>query len=85
MTHRHVLLETALKHGHRRHTPTPHRHVRQLVSRPVRSDGEQVRPGVVHPADDEVGADVPLVLKEVLFEHGHGGDDLGFAARGEGV
>jgi hypothetical protein len=51
----------------------------------MRGDGEQVRPGIVHPADDEVGADVALVLEEVLFEHGHGGDDLGFAAGGEGV
>ena len=34
---------------------------------------------------DEVGADVPLVPEEVLFEHGHDGDDAGFAAGGEGV
>lgn len=51
----------------------------------MRRHGEQVRPGLVHPADDEVGTDVTLVLEEVLFEHGHGRHDLGFTAGGECV
>lgn len=46
---------------------------------------EERCPGGVDPGNDEVGADVALVLEEVLLEHGHAGDDAGFAACGEGV
>ena len=85
MTDRHVFLEAALKHGHGRHTPTPHGHVRQLVRAPMRGHGEQVGPRLVDSTDDEVGTDVALVLKEVLLEHGHRGHDLGFTAGRQGV
>jgi len=48
-------------------------------------DSEEVRAGGVAAADDEVGADVALVAEEMLLEHGHAGDDAGFAVGGEGV
>ena len=47
--------------------------------------GEEVGACGVAAGDDEVGADVALVAEEVLLEHGHAGDDTGFAAGGEGV
>ena len=51
----------------------------------MRVHGEEVGPGGITAGDDEVSADVALVAEEVLFEHGHDGDDAGFAAGGEGV
>ena len=47
--------------------------------------GEEPGSCRVAAGDDEVRADVALVAEEVLFEHGHGGDDARGAARGEGV
>ena len=39
----------------------------------------------VHPRNDEIRADVALVLEEVLLQHRHAGHDARFAARREGV
>ena len=47
--------------------------------------GEQAGAGRIAACYDEVGANVALVLEEVLFEHGHCGDDAGGAAGREGV
>ena len=47
--------------------------------------GEESGSCRVAAGDDEVRANVALVAEEVLFEHGHGGDDARGAARGEGV
>lgn len=46
---------------------------------------EQIDAGRVNACDNQVRADVPLVLEEVLFELGDGGDDAGGTAGGEGV
>ena len=48
-------------------------------------DGEEVSAGRVDPGHDEVGADVALVLEEVLLEQRHARYDAGLAAGGEGV
>ena len=48
-------------------------------------DCEEVASRRIAPCYDEVGADVSLVSEEVLLEHGHDGDDAGFAVGGEGV
>lgn len=48
-------------------------------------DGEKVRAGRVAAANYEVSADVALVAEKMLLEHGHAGDDAGFAVGGEGV
>lgn len=60
-THRQILLVSAFKDGHGSHTSTPHRHVRQLVCRPMRMHGEEVSARIVDAADNEIGADVALV------------------------
>ena len=39
----------------------------------------------VHARNDEICADMALVLEEVLLQHRHAGDDTGFAACGKGV
>ena len=35
--------------------------------------------------NDEVGSNVTLIAEEMLLEHGHAGNDAGFAAGGKGV
>lgn len=47
--------------------------------------GEQMRTRGIHPGDDKVRPDVPLVPEEVLLEQRHAGDDAGLPAGGEGV
>jgi len=39
----------------------------------------------VDAGDDEIGADMALVAEEVLFQHGHDGDDAWGSAGGQGV
>ena len=39
----------------------------------------------IHARNDEIRADVALVLEEVLLQHRHAGDDARLAARREGV
>jgi len=39
----------------------------------------------VNASDNQVGANIPLVLEEVLFELGDGCDDTGGTAGGEGM
>lgn len=36
-------------------------------------------------SDNKVCSDVTLVAEEMLFEHGHTGDDAGLAAGGESM
>lgn len=46
---------------------------------------KQMVPRRIAPRHHEIRADVALVAEEVLLQHGHDGDDAGFAAGGEGV
>ena len=48
-------------------------------------NGEESYPGGVNPSNDKVCADVALVAEEVLFQHGHAGDDSWLAAGRESV
>jgi hypothetical protein len=78
-------LPLRLEDGHGRQRARAHGHVRQLVGGAVGMDCEEVGAGRVDAGDNEVGANVTLVLEEVLLEHGHAGDDAGLAAGGQGV
>jgi len=51
----------------------------------MRSYGEEMTTSLVDPTDNEIGADVTLVLEEVLFEHSHGRYDLRFATCRKGM
>jgi hypothetical protein len=46
---------------------------------------EESNTGRVNASYDEVGTNVSLVAEEMLLEHGHTGDDSGFAAGGKRV
>jgi hypothetical protein len=48
-------------------------------------DSKEVRAGWVAAGDDEVGANVALVTEQVLFQHGHDGDNAWFAVGTESV
>lgn len=48
-------------------------------------DGVETDAGWVHAGNDEVCADVALVLEEVLLEHSHAGNNARLAACGERV
>lgn len=48
-------------------------------------DGEETDARGVNAGNHQIRADVALVAEEVLFEHGHTGDDSWGAAGGEGV
>lgn len=48
-------------------------------------DGEEMCASGVNTGNDEVSANVTLVAEQVLFQHGHAGNDAGLAAGGEGV
>lgn len=81
----HVGLPLSLEHAHGRQTTGSHCHVGKLVCRTVCVDCEEVCAGGIAACDDEVCADVTLVAEEMLFEHGHDGDNAWLAAGGEGV
>lgn len=69
-----------LENTHGRQATTAHSDVRELVCAAVGVDGEEVGASGIAASNDEVGTDVTLVAEEVLLEHGHAGDDAGFAA-----
>jgi hypothetical protein len=62
-----------------------HGHVRELVGGAVGVNGEEADARGIHAGDDEIGADMALVAEEVLFQHGHDGDDAWRPAGGQGV
>lgn len=78
-------LPLGLEDGHGGQGAGAHGDVGELVGGTVGVDSEEVGSRGVDAGDDEVSANVALVLEEVLLEHGHAGDDAGLAARGEGV
>jgi hypothetical protein len=81
----HVGLPLGLEHAHGSQTTRTHRHVWELVCRTVRVDCEEVCSGGIASCHDKICANVTLVAEQMLFEHGHDGDDTRFAAGGEGV
>lgn len=80
-----VGLPLRLEDAHGGEAAGAHGDVGELVGATMGVDGEEVDARRVAAGDDEVGADVALVLEEVLLEEGHGGDDAGLAAGGQGV
>jgi hypothetical protein len=80
-----VRLPHGLEHRHGSQRSRPHRHIGELIRRPVRVHGEQSNARRIHPGNHQIRADVALVSEEVLLEHGHAGDDARVAARRERV
>lgn len=80
-----VALPLCLEHRHGSERARPHGNIGQFVGRAVSVHGKEVGTGGVYAGNDEVGTDVALVPEEMLLEHGHAGDDAGFAAGGEGM
>ena len=78
-------LPQGLEDGHGGQGTGAHGDVGQLVGAAVGVDGEEVGAGGVDAGDDQVGADVALVLEQVLLQEGHAGDDAGLPAGGQGV
>jgi hypothetical protein len=81
----HVWLPLSLEHAHGSQTSRTHRYVWKLVGRTVCVDCEEVCSGGVASCHHKICANVTLVAEQMLFEHGHDGDDARFAAGGEGV
>jgi hypothetical protein len=80
-----VFLPLGLEDGHGGEGAGAHGHVRELVGRAVSVNGEEADARGVDAGDDEIGADMALVTEEVLFQHGHDGDDAWGPASGQGV
>lgn len=80
-----VGLPLGLKDAHGGEGAAAHGDVGQFVGAAVGVDGEEVGAGGIAAGDDEVGANVALVAKEVLLEHGHAGDDAWLTAGRERV
>jgi hypothetical protein len=70
-THLQIWPPSRLKHGHSSERARTHGNVRQLVSRTVGMDGEQVGAGGIDTAQHECGADVTLVPVMSPLVHAH--------------
>lgn len=75
-----IRLPSRLEDRHSRETARTHGHIGQLVGRAVSVDREEVGSRGVDASHDEIRADMALVAKEVLLEHGHACDDTRLAA-----
>jgi hypothetical protein len=80
-----VFLPLGLEDRHGGEGARAHGHVRELVGGAVGVNGEEADARGIHAGDDEIGADMALVTEEVLFQHGHDGDDAWRPAGGQGV
>lgn len=60
-------LPLGLEDGHGGQRTGPHGHVGQLVGAAVGVDGKEVGAGGINAGDDQVGADVALVLEQMLL------------------
>ena len=80
-----VFLPLGLEDGHGGEGARAHGHVRELVGGAVGVNGEEADTRGVDAGDNEICADMALVAEEVLFQHGHDGDDAWGPAGGQGV